>query len=60
MIRVKYICEVDGYNMYYSESGDFFKTYLKEPFPPSDPEVGTYSYGDYLQSGSEGWYVPDE
>ena len=60
MIRVKFICEIDGYNMYYSESGDFFKTYLKEPFNPSNPEVGNYSYGDYLYSGSEGWYVADE
>jgi len=52
MIRVKYICEVNGYNMYYSESGDFFKTYFSESFDSKDPEVGDYSYGSYMYTGS--------
>lgn len=59
MIRVKYICETNGYNMYYSESGDFFKTFLTESFNPTNPEIGTYSYGDYLYSGSREWYIAD-
>ncbi len=60
MIRVKYICEVNGYNMYYSESGDFFKTYFSESFDSKDPEVGSYSYGSYMYTGSREWYVADE
>ena len=60
MIRVKYICETEGYKMYYSESGDFFKTFFSESFDPNDPEIGTYSYGAYFYTGSKEWYVSDE
>ncbi len=59
MIRVKYICETNGYNMYYSESGDFFKAFLTESLNPTNPEIGTYSHGDYLYSGSREWYIAD-
>lgn len=59
MIRVKYICEQDGYKLYTSESGDFITTYLSASFSIDDPEVGEYSYGMYLYSGSEKKYIPD-
>lgn len=59
MIRVKFICETDGYKMYTSESGTFVGTYLSASFPEDDPEVGEYSYGMYLYSGSDKSYIPD-
>ena len=59
MIRVKFICEVDGYKMYTSESNQFVTTYLSESFSPNDPEIGTYSYGMYLYSGSEKKFISD-
>ena len=61
MIRVKYICEPDGYKLYTSGSGKFLKTVLSQSFDPSDPEVGTYTHGIYLYSGSldNGRYIPD-
>lgn len=60
MIRVKYICEIEGYKMYYSESGNFFKTFFPETFDSNDPEIGTLSYGSYFYTGSKEWYIPDE
>ena len=60
MIRVKYICEIDGFKMYYSESGNFFKTFFSETFDSSDPEIGALSYGSYFYTGSKEWYIPDE
>jgi hypothetical protein len=60
MIRVKYICETDGYKMYTSASGVFVGTYVSASFSPDDPEIGDYSYGIYCYSGSEKKYIPDE
>tara|TARA_R110000796_G_scaffold74531_7_gene167683 strand:+ start:2559 stop:2738 length:180 start_codon:yes stop_codon:yes gene_type:complete len=59
MIRVKLICETDGYKMYTSESGHFVTTYLSESFSPDDPEIGEYTYGMYLYSGSIKSFISD-
>jgi len=59
MIRVKHICETDGYKLYVSGSGQFLTTYTTEPFDSSDPEIGTYTYGRYIYSGSEGKFICD-
>lgn len=59
MIRVKYICEPDGYKLYTSESGQFITVYMSASFDPSDPEIGDYSYGKYLYSGSKKIYIQD-
>ncbi len=59
MIRVKYICEPDGYKLYTSESGQFITIYKSASFDLSDPEIGNYSYGKYLYSGSLKKFIPD-
>ena len=59
MIRVKHICETDGYKLYVAGSGQFLKTYKEASFDPSDPEVGDYVYGIYVYNGSEGRFIPD-
>lgn len=61
MIRVKYICEPDGYKFYISGSGQLLKTRLSQSLDPDDPEVGTYTHGIYLYSGSldNGYYIAD-
>ena len=59
MIRVKHICETDGYKLYVSSSGQFLKTHISQSFDPSDLEVGDYSYGMYIYSGSKGKFIPD-
>jgi len=61
MIRVKYICETDGYKLYVSSSGQFLKTHISQSFDSDDPEIGTYSYGMYLYSGSlnNGRFISD-
>jgi hypothetical protein len=59
MIRVKYICEPDGYKLYTSESGRFIKIFTSHSLDPSDPEIGDYTYGKYLYSGSKEIYIQD-
>lgn len=59
MIRVKYICETDGYKLYVSSSGQFLKTFISQSFDPLDDEVGSYCYGIYVYSGSEGKFTAD-
>ena len=61
MIRVKHICETDGYKLYVSGSGQFLLTYVTQSFDPNDPEIGTYTCGMYLYSGSlnNGRYIAD-
>lgn len=59
MIRVKYICEPDGYKLYTSESGQFIEIFTSHSLDPSDPEIGDYSYGKYLYSGSKKIYIQD-
>ncbi len=61
MIRVKQICETDGYKLYVSGSNQFLTTYITESFDSDDPEVGTYTYGMYLYSGSldNGRFIAD-
>tara|TARA_B100000214_G_C23864862_1_gene579789 strand:- start:632 stop:811 length:180 start_codon:yes stop_codon:yes gene_type:complete len=59
MIRVKYICETDGYKLYVSSSGQFLKTYISQSFDSSDEEIGSHCYGMYVYSGSEGRFIAD-
>ena len=59
MIRVKYICETDGYKLYVSSSGQFLKTYISQSFDSSDEEVGSYCHGVYVYSGSKGRFIAD-
>ena len=61
MIRVKQICETDGYKLYVSGSNKFLINYIPTSFDSDDPEVGTYTHGIYLYSGSldNGQYIAD-
>ena len=61
MIRVKQICETDGYKLYISGSNQFLVNYMPTSFDSNDPEVGTYTYGSYLYSGSldNGRFIAD-
>ena len=61
MIRVKHICEQDGYKLYVSGSGQFLINYIPASLDLDDPEIGTYTHGIYLYSGSldNGRYIAD-
>ena len=61
MIRVKQICEQDGYKLYVSSSGKFLINHVPTSFDLDDPEIGTYSHGMYLYSGSlnNGRFIAD-
>ena len=61
MIRVKQICESDEYKLYVSSSGQFLINHIPTSFDTGDPEIGTYSHGMYLYSGSldNGRFIAD-